>query len=269
MNPQIGMVNPGVTERGNPYVRNLSDVDLGASMGGVTARGGLNVQFFYQPVRTRAGTVDVRLCIAKQPKGDPKTIAVTQITEQEAIREFPREFAMFKEYAEAPSTGTPLHELPGATQSEIAFLTVHGLRSIEDLADLSPEIASQIGFEAVNAQKRAKFWMARNASGADVIDAAKIAADSERRIAELSRQVDALTKRNLELEAVERALATSGARATSGMQARAEGGVMMVDSGADLPPLSDDEDGALAGYDTSADDDLDLDSNPDPLRNME
>lgn len=265
MNPQLGMVNQGVTTQGNPFVRNLSDADLGDRMGGVTARGGLNVQFFYAPVRVRSGEVQIRLCIAKQPKGDPKTIAVRQITEEQAVREFPREFAMFKEYAEAPSTGTPLHELPGATQSEIGYLIAHGLRSIEDLADLSAEVVSTMGFEAANAQKRAKFWLKKKTQDGDVIDAAQIAAANERKMADMQRQIASLTKRNLELEALERALEKTGSRATQGKV----DGTMMVDSNLKLPDLSDDEDGALDGFATSSDDDLGLDGGPDPLAGME
>lgn len=162
---------------------NLSDLtgmNLPNTMRGVTAGGGLIVKFFYENIRRGGvdsdGGYEVRLCVAKQPKGDRLTVACRYITEEQAARDFPTEFSHFKEYGDMPTSGTPLSELPGISMSQIGLLTINGLRSIEDLAEVSPDQVGQFGLDAIRAQKTAIAWLERRDSQSDVIEVGAIEA---------------------------------------------------------------------------------------------
>lgn len=242
--PMTPMQGADVTDR-----LNLTDRNLGTLMQEVAGHGGLNIQFFY--VRTRVETANVarhgqfrtRLCVAKMPKGDRLTIATRFITEEQAMREFPREFSMFKQYQDVPTLGTPLHELPGITQSQIAILVLHNLRSIEDVANCPDEIVSQAGYDAREAKKLAVRWVANKVGNADTIEAARKDAERDAELARLRKESEETARRNIELEAQLRALREfTGAGGTAGAIAggpagavTAPNGVQMIDRVDDLP----------------------------------
>jgi len=260
---------PGIAPQNaqtNPYVRDLSDASLGEQMAGVQSTGGLNIQFFYARVPTSGGDVQTRLCIAKQPKGDRMTIATRQISEDAAARHFPREFAMFKQHEEMPTEGTPLHELPGATQSEIAILTLHGLRSIEDLVEINEDTLQQIGMDAINAQKRAKLWDAKRNENDEIITIADLQAQFGRQEKNLRRELDALREANAKLAAENNALAKMNpGTAVSPLTA----GVPQAVEGEFTEPMPDpSEDGFLSGEDVSSDDGSALTGEPDPMAGL-
>lgn len=167
----------------NPLAPNLTDRDLSSHLGPVASKGGLNVGFFYARVQLKSrraaynGQFQTRLFVAIQPKGDRYTISKQPITERDAQTRFPAEYAAFKNYQDMPSRGTPLMELPGVSQSQIALLSVNGIGSIEDLLSLPQDIVSQVGMEATTAYKIARAWAERKEdSGADVGMAREVAA---------------------------------------------------------------------------------------------
>lgn len=156
---------------------NLSSMDLSSVFGDMVSKNaGLLVQFFYHRVKLAgrsnplAGRSETRLAVAMQPRGDRLTISIRDITEDQAQRDFPAEWQHFKKHLDTPTNGTPLHELPGATQSMIAILALHGLRSIEDVGLLPADICSQIGMDAVHAQKLSKIWLQRKSGAAEEIN---------------------------------------------------------------------------------------------------
>lgn len=207
----------------NPLAPNLSDRNFSDHMGPVTSKGGLNVGFFYARVQLKTrrarynGQFETRLFVAMQPKGDRFTISKEPISERDAQVRFPAEFAAFKSYQDTPSRGTPLMELPGVSQSQIMLLAVNGIRSIEDLLGLSPDIVAQVGMEASTAFKIAQRWAAKKAdAGDDVEMAGQVAAleienrtyresmqGMEAQMKAMQAQIDAMTRIGVSAAAVQ------------------------------------------------------------------
>lgn len=185
----------------------MTDEDLSTHLKSVTATGGIHVNFFYKKVRIKSrsaitnGKIETRLCVSKQPKGDRSTVAVCYTTDEEAQQRWPREFAMFKQYEEVPTTGTPLDELPGISMSQIGLLVLNGLRSVEDLIEVSEDQVGQLGLDAIKAQKTAKAWIEKREGSAEEISAADIEARFQIQIETMEKQNAAMEERNKQLEA--------------------------------------------------------------------
>lgn len=254
---------------GSAFARDLTEMDLSSHLGAVASRGagGLNVQFFYGRVRTKSrnsattGRIETRLFVAKQPKGDRFTVAVRSINEDEAQRQFPREFAAFKQYEDVPTSGTPLSELPGISQSQIGMLVINGLRSIEDLAEISADAVGQLGLEVIQAQRLAKRWVERRGEAGDAIKAAEIEAKAQLEREALSKRLAAMEERVRQLDAENAALRSVSGRAS----AAGETGVVAVDARTDLPYDLDQMPNPMDDGPLSADGNDDL-NDPDPLR---
>lgn len=167
-------------QQGNRLSPNLTGSDLSSHLGPVGGGGGgLYIQFFYARIKIQSvdpalnGKYDTRLCVAKVPKGDRLTIATRFIDEEQAAREFPMEYAQFKQYEAVPTSGTPLQELPGISQSQIAYLTIYNVRSIEDLAAMAQEQVSQMGLEAAQAYAVARKWIVAKSDAQPMLDQAQ------------------------------------------------------------------------------------------------
>lgn len=253
----------------NPLAPNLSDRSFSEHMGPVASKGGLNVGFFYARVQLKTrraqfnGQFETRLFVAMQPKGDRFTIAKEPITERDASTRFPAEFAAFRNYQDTPSRGTPLMELPGISQSQIALLAVNGIRSIEDLVGLSADVVAQVGMEATTAFKVAQRWTAKKADAGDDIGMAGQVAALEienRTYRDAMRDMEAQMKG---LQAQIDAMARIGA---TGLGAVSPGVAAQVAPGSDepfvMPPTSFGDGGQAA----TGNDDL-IGNEPDPLKN--
>lgn len=242
---------------------NLTDRDLSSHLGPVAGTGGLNVQFFY--VRTRVesanpernGMYRTRLCVAKMPKGDRLTIAVRFITEEQAMQQFPREFSMFKQYQDVPTQGTPLHELPGITQSQIGVLVIHNLRCIEDVAACDDALINQMGYDARQAKKLAVRWIENLKGNADLIAGAMTDAARDAELDRLRKAQAETERRNIELEAKLQAFMSMQGQAVT---PTATGQVQMVDRPDGLPDAREVESNLLEGGLVDGNDDLDLDA---------
>lgn len=263
---QMIMNNPNVS-------RDMTDADLSTHLGPVASRGagGLHVQFFYARVRIENrdseynGQNQTRLCVAKQPVGDRYSIAIRYITEEQAKREFPVEFDKFKRFEEVPTSGTPLHELPGASQSQIGLLTLNGIRSIEDLASLSDDQANQIGYDAAMAYRLAKAWVARRDDAAESIKAAEVEAKAAFEREAMQKRLDSFEQANKALSAqVEALTRMAGSAAQPVEMAAARPAQPVEDLEYDVEKMPDPF--ADSGMVASGNDDLDLDQDPDPLR---
>lgn len=231
--------------QGPMTVQDVSHNDLGAAMASVQSAGGILVKFFYTRVQITTnnaaenGKWDTRLCVAKQPKADRATVATQYITPEEAKRLFPREYKYFTENEDVPMDGTPLQELPGATMSQIGMLTIHGLRTIEDLAELSAEQAKEIGFEAIRAHKLAKSWLERSEGEKDTIDAATVEANYQQELSAVRQSEQALKDRIRELEIQNAALQNVGGGNQSQAAPQIAGEPVAIDSKEDLPDIDD------------------------------
>jgi hypothetical protein len=199
------------TSRGG-LAPNLTGENLGDLMGPVAGRGGLHVQFFYINILIESadptvnGTHQPRLCIAKAPKGDRLTVATRFISEEQAMREFPREFHAFRNSEEAPTDGTPIRELPGIAQSQLAMLMLYQIRSIEDLAAVPQERINSMGLEVITAQRIAKAWLRNKTENADLIETAKTDSAREAEMEALRRRLEAAERNTMQLEAQNKAL---------------------------------------------------------------
>jgi hypothetical protein len=212
MNMPLQQFQPQVNSQ---FTADMTHADLSSHLAPVSGSGGLYIQFYYARVRIEQpdnpavhGTWRTRLCVAKAPKGDRLTVSARFITEEQAMQRYPREFAMFKHSEAIPTSGTPLHELPGISQSQIALLVLHNLRCIEDVADARQETINPMGMDAMSAHALAVRWVRHKEANGAVIqeaigDATKDAelatlrrqtADQQQAIAELRAKVDILTQ---------------------------------------------------------------------------
>jgi hypothetical protein len=154
----------------------MSDADLSADLGLVASNGQISIEFFYRMIRLTDpsnpsvhGEHKTVLCVRKRPHGDRHTEQVKMISERTAQALYPREFAYFKQHHDVPTDGTPLHELPGITQSQIAILVIHNIRSVEDLVNLEEDRIAQIGMDARKAFTLARKWDEARKSNTDLI----------------------------------------------------------------------------------------------------
>lgn len=239
--------------------------DLSQFMPNVGSRGGMHVQFYYQRIEVESldGGISYqnRLCVVKQPKGDRLTVYVGFISEREAAQRWPAEWAAFKRSEAVPTTGTPLAELPGITQQQVGLLLVHGLRSIEDLAECDASVVRGMGIVVAKAQQMAQGWLARKTANADLIASSETKALAEAKERELQRQLDQMRQSLMDATAQIKALQSMGGGAGGASFARMSG---------DPIPVADDPlperpfvgaDGAndgFAGVVTGADDLNDL-----------
>lgn len=199
----------------NAIVMDQSAGDFSDQMAFVAGNGNLSVQFFYQQIRIEDpmdpaanGTFKAVLCVRKRPHGDKHTESVRMISERAAAQLYPREYAYFKQYQDVPTDGTPLAEVPGISQSQIAILVLYNVRCVEDLVALSSDQVSQIGMDARMAYGVATKWLqAKHGNDAMIREAereAALAAQNDRlasenaamaaQLAQLAAQVEILSK---------------------------------------------------------------------------
>lgn len=255
----------------NPnFSPNYSDRDLSSHMGPVAGTGGLFINFFYQRVKieghdpVKAGTVETRLCVAKKPKGDKYTVAVQFTSEEEAARNWPFEWGRFKEFEDVPTMGTPLSELPGISQSQVAYLVINGLRSVEDLVEIGEDAAGMIGMDAMRAYRLAKNWLHKKNEEQALIDASEIEARHKHERDALLKRLDVLEKTNQALAAQVKSVLSGNA---SPAMAGPANGPQPVTADDGLTYDIDSMDNAMfAGGVATGNDDLgDADEQVDPL----
>lgn len=245
----------------------MSGDDFSGTMAPVASSGGLTITFFYDRIRAtdplnpaKPGDWRVVLCVRKRIHGDRLTEAVDIISEDVAHAMYPREFAWFKQNEDVPTNGTPLYELPGVSQSQVALLVIHGIRCVEDLVGMTDDQIGQMSSPDARAVYAvAKRWWATKQNSADLLaDAAKAAADkaeldklraeqatAARQITDLMAQVDVL--RGL---AAGQGVAVAAAAPDAG-----QNGARMVDR-EDAPDMSE-QSGAFLGVQmVSGNDDL-------------
>ncbi|MBK8772895.1 MAG: hypothetical protein IPM06_21030 [Rhizobiales bacterium] len=175
--------------------------DFSDQMGPVAGSGHLFIQFTYQRVKLVDGTWSTRLMVIKQPRGDRSTVVMRYVTESAAAQQWPVEFAQFKSTGDVPTTGTPLSDLPGISMAQIGLLYVNGIRSIEDLVSIAPEVINGMGLDAIHAYKVAKRWTDTKSGSADLTEDAKREAALEQTLMETRRQLDESNRSQIEMAA--------------------------------------------------------------------
>lgn len=219
------------------------------------AGAGLNIGFFYGRIRIddqsspqTHGSYKTVLYVAKQPKGDRLTMKVKMITESDAARLYPHEFAMFKDTGQVLTHGTPLYELPGISASQIGLLTIYGITSIEDLMSVAEEQISQMGMDARAAREVAKRWKDRADSNADEIAAAKVDAALRAENERMKREQDAMAAELVSLRAqIELVAKMGGAMPGAGTALTGRGQAVQLIEGEDTLPDITGDDGFMGG----------------------
>lgn len=203
------MISPQ-TRAPNAMSFDATSMDLPTDLMPIKAQRGVRVRFTYMrvPITAIDGQTitryDTRLAVVKRPLGDISTVSATFISEEQAMRHYPVEFAAFKQNEDVPTDGTPLHELPGISQSQVSLFNSYGLSSIEDVAGLESSQASRMGPEAGAAQRLAKKWLDRKTEQAPMIDTAALEAQYS---AQAAADKEAMAAMRAELDAMRTAMA--------------------------------------------------------------
>lgn len=264
-------MQPGFAPQTNRFVSDQSGADLSAVLGPVSSSGQLSVEFFYRHVRiedpmnpSENGTYKPVLCVKRRPHGDLLTESTRMITERMAQQLYPREFAFFKQNQDVPTDGTPLSELPGISQSQIAILVIHNIRCIEDLVGLQPEQITPMGMDARQAYAVAKKWVdARKANGELIRDAAKdasTAAELERLRASEVNQAALIAEMRAKIDVM---MQMQGNPQSPVLAANGSAKPQMVDSD-DLPDMSQAAELFTGAQIVTGNDDLNDDPPPPP-----
>ena len=103
---------------------------------------------------------------------------VDRVNEGHKLR-FPRAWAAFQAGEEGVTDGTALREFPGLTKDDVSIATHANVLSVEQLAALSDEQASQVGHNWRQRRDAAKAWLAARKSEAPVAEL-NAALDEER-----------------------------------------------------------------------------------------
>lgn len=202
--------NPGAA-----LAYDVSAQDFGAALP-THGNGQINIQFFYTRVTIESadpslnGKVETRLCIARKPIADRWTISTDFISERDAEQRYPQQFSAFREYEDIPTTGTPLHEVPGLSQSMIALFVLNGLRAAEDVLEVDESQINQMGFEAVRAAQIVRRWLTSTNENADIISAAEVEASYSQRMKADQDRIRQLEEQNARLQAERDAMARVG-----------------------------------------------------------
>lgn len=233
------------------FSHDLTATDFSSHMQSVRATGGLNITFDRVKVKVksrnadRAGEVQTRLVVMKQPRGERLSVAKRYISEEQAMRDFPVEYEHYTNTSEVPTTGTPLEELPGISRSQIGLLIINGLNCVEDLCDISEDQAAQIGLDASKARKVAIKWSENMLAAAGSLDLAEIEAKFERQRQTQNAAMEDAQQTIAALTAQVTALSNLSGNAGSGVAASApampgDGQVQAVEPKDDFPDNFDD-----------------------------
>lgn len=261
--PFLTPTNDRITGMRAPTLQDMTHRHLPNAMAGVTAMGGMHISFAWEMVQIENsadpslnGTREKRLFVIKSPKGDRATVSKVRITPDLAAQMYPDEWAKFSLYGDVPVTGTPLAELPGITQSQISYLSMFNIRSVEDLIEIGPDAAARIGLEGTRAHKTAMLWDQKRRDAGDLPEVAALTAKME--VAEKARakrdeQQAAYIK---ELEAKLAALQSVGQQPPAAQHAAAMHQAQTVQQQPAAAPVDSDDDDIPYG---------DVESMPDPF----
>jgi len=178
------------------FARDLTHNDLQTVMPHVKASGDMLISFEHVKVEVKNadpaknGTVETRLAIRRQPKGDRLTVSRRYITERKAKELYPVHYQAYVDTGEVPTVGTPLEDLPGISRSQINLLVINGVRSIEDVLSVGPDRLGGLGYSATKAYQVAKRWDDQRKENAELITMADVEAKFEAMSANLLKRAE-------------------------------------------------------------------------------
>lgn len=125
--------------------------------------------------------------IEKRSMNDPFSVVHREVDAADK-REFPHAYKAFKQGLADPISGTSLKEWTPIARSQAETLAFRGIRTVEQLADISDDGCTHLGHGYLTLRDKAKAWLlkAKDASQVTKMTAALAARDNE--IATLKRQ---------------------------------------------------------------------------------
>lgn len=132
--------------------------------------------------------------IEKRVPGDKLSIIFRPITDADR-KEYAGQYKAWKEGLADPTSGTPLKEWPPVSRSQVEHLAHNGIKTVEDLANLTDGNAQGVGAGTLMLRQKAQDWLARaNGGGQEAALRAELS-QRDTHIATLTRQVEALAAR--------------------------------------------------------------------------
>ena len=125
---------------------------------------------------------------------DNNTEVFNQPANQDKIRRFPREYALYKMAKEQIKEGTPLEQFAFLTAAEVATCKNRGIFTVEALAELSAEKVQSLSLQ--NEYKLAKIFMQNAKKNNEMADFARKESEYKDKIAEYIEKFDILSEEN-------------------------------------------------------------------------
>lgn len=164
----------------------------------------LLVKFMLKPVKNMAKSREAGHYIYEEAEHVDIRIpgqkdSVTRKATNKDKNRFPEHYRMFKARMEAPLQGTPLGEWTGISRSQVEELSFKNIKTVEALADLNDNLASQ--FMGINTlKKNAKAWLEQQADDGLLI---KLRTELEERDTTIAEQGNMIAKLTERLDAIE------------------------------------------------------------------
>lgn len=204
----------------NQHVQSRTASNLGQEFSAVQGRG-IHVSFQWDMVKLtstnpeKKGQRQRRLRLIKQPVGDSATTAAGYISPELAAQKYPVEWDHFTKHGEMPLVGTALSELPNISVSQIQLMQLSGLRSIEDVLSVAPEVINGIGFEARYVRSVAEEWKKRADGSRELTDYAERKASTDAALAaaqaRAARAEEAMRSMQAQIDAMSKMLGSGAA----------------------------------------------------------
>lgn len=102
-------------------------------------------------------------------KGQPHQIVDEEVGKQHIDR-FPNAYAAFKAGRPDPVTGTPIELLPNMSPSYVLTLKAMGIRTVEDMVNLSDAGLQKVGMGARDLQNRCRAFIGQSTTKADELE---------------------------------------------------------------------------------------------------
>lgn len=242
--------SPDMQRAGGGFASDMTQADLGSAMGGLVKSSGLMVGFDVISVKVENDGEperhEQRLVVIKQPRGDRRAQVREMISEEQAMRQFPQEFSAFKQFGSVPTHGTPIEEMPSVSRMDILRAEALGVRSVEDLLQLSRDMAQQNGRDFLRMWEVAKAFKERNDGGKEVTDMVEAKMAAETRATTAEEKAMKAEAENVALKAQLEALKSVGLGAQTAVASPAPTGAVPIGSpvgeadAEDLPLMFDD-----------------------------
>lgn len=162
---------------------------------------GLVIRFELRPIEDEGKTdaegrpvfVEKEFIEIRSPN-DPLSVVEREVGARDR-QLYAQAYKAFKEGMSDVLTGTPLKEWPPAARSQVDFLAFRGVRTVEQLVEVSDDGCQHLGHGYLTLRNKASAWLAK---AKDASESTRMAAELQRRdveIQNLKRQVSELVSR--------------------------------------------------------------------------